>query len=165
MKPTPRTSGTPGRVPAPRVTASAWDTVSYEVRMRKNLSQTPVLLPTLTNALTESRVLHARQQCDVFLSKGREKDDIKLEHLVPDWQSAANCAQLRELINDLKQKYGSRKNDDSPCWVFNVIMAHPTLYRGHGYNYGPALQMVEPVLAKIVEEIESVAGRNFNRDF
>jgi hypothetical protein len=143
--------------------ASAWSIVSYEITMRENLH---VMSPrTIANALTESRILHARQQCDVFLSKGSDKDDIQLEHLVPGWRSAANCARLRLLIDDLTAKYGTRHIIDSPCWEFNKKMAHPTLGRGYDYNYARALNTVEPVLTEVVKEIESITGRNFERNF
>ena len=48
-----------------------WGIVGYEIAMQESLREIQVtgrLSPrALLNALTESRVLHARQQCDIFL--------------------------------------------------------------------------------------------------
>src|SRR6202034_3750696 len=103
------------------------------------------------NALTESRVLHARQLCDIFLSRG-ERDDVKLANLVAEHMQSRTLA---ELLKDLREKYGNRTKVGSPCWVFNKKMFHPTVERTDMHDYSPALKIVEPILKKIVAEIET----------
>jgi hypothetical protein len=147
----------------------AWMIVGYEVTMSENLRALrlplhPRLpLQTIGNAAVEGRVLHARQQCDVFLSRVSGPDDIMLEHLVPSWETDPNAAGLRTEVDALKGKYGTAGQRGSPCWIFNKMMAHPTLYRGKGRSYLRPLNVVEPRLARIVAHIERIAGKRFER--
>jgi hypothetical protein len=110
---------------------------AYEIDMLETLLEAPSA-GAIRNALTESVVLHARQLCEIFLSKGRQPDDIRLEHLVP---MSALSDRLLTLVEELKEKYGSSSMEESPCWVFNKMLLHPTTERLDAYNYQPALDV------------------------
>ena len=103
----------------------------------------------VSNALTESRVLHARELCDIVLSKqdlgGKDNDDILLKHLVPEdkWTD-----ELNGLVCELKTEYGHRGDEGKPCWLFNKMMFHPTTQRSNSFDYTEALAIVEPLLDK-----------------
>lgn len=139
----------------------AWEVTRYEFNMHESLLEGPPFSPhVMRNAVTESVVLHARQLCEIFLCRSSEGDNINLAHLVP---ATEQSARLKELITELERKYGSRRQQQSPCWVFNKMLMHPTDVRTDGYNYEPALNAVRPVLKDIVAEIESITGRQFER--
>jgi hypothetical protein len=132
---------------------------AYEIDMLENLADGPSDWAK-GNALTESRVLHARQLCDIFLGRG-EQDEVRLASLLANHpQSRA----LRELVGELRTKYGNRNMSGSPCWVFNKKMFHPTVERTDSHDYAPALRIVEPILKKIVAEIESLTHEPFVRN-
>ena len=119
-----------------------WLVASYEIDMHEHLSKVSVSERLIQNAITESRVLHARQLCEIFIPAGDSRnDDICLGHLVPGWdiESSVKYGRLRDLVQDLKRKYGYSRKPNSPCWVFNKKMAHATLERTDDYDYGPAL--------------------------
>jgi len=138
----------------------AWLVASYEIHMLEELLQGRHLRKVILNAITESIVLHARQLCEIFLSRSTEADNIKLVHLVPKIDQSER---LKKLINELDKSYGSRKEEGSACWVFNKMLLHPTTERLDGYNYEPALKAVVPILEKIVHEIESARSQEFDR--
>jgi hypothetical protein len=127
---------------------------SYEIDMHETLSEYPSPRAIL-NAVTESKVLHARQLCEIFLSRSTEADNVKLEHLIP---AVDQSERLKELIAQLDREYGNRKIDGSPCRVFNKMLLHPTTGRTDGYDYDSALNRVRPILKEIVAEIESRMG-------
>lgn len=132
----------------------AWRVASYEIDMHETLFEGPSHCAS-RNAHTESIVLHARQLCEIFLSRSTEADNVKLADLVPvDEQSA----RLKELIAQLDREYGNRRTVESPCWVFNKMLLHPTKERLDGYDYESALTRVRPVLKGIIAEIESRRG-------
>jgi hypothetical protein len=143
-----------------------WLVASYEIDMHEQLSRVSVSARLIQNAITESRVLHARQLCEIFIPAWDPKpDDICLGHLVPGWndEHTARFKRLRDLVEDLKRKFGRSGRRNSPCWVFNKKMAHATLERTDDYDYKPALSMIDSALRPIIAEIESVAGRTFRR--
>lgn len=142
-------------------TKDPWPVVSYEIDMLEQLEGPTRLAGAFRNALTESRVLHARQLCEIFLGRPPVRtDDIRLDHLVHDWN---NSGRLRELVDRLSEKYGHGSVPDSPCWIFNKKMAHATFERSDNYNYETALAAVCPALKEIVAEIEFVTGKKFSR--
>ena len=132
-----------------------WAVASYEVDMHETLFEEPSPRAN-QNAHTESVVLHARQLCEMFLSRSNEADNIKLAHLIPEGDQSER---LKELIDKLDKKYGNRRTPKSPCWVFNKMLLHPTTERMDRYDYDPALNLVRPVLKQIIAEIESKRGR------
>lgn len=150
---------TPHRDPA-EASRAPLTVARYAVDMLENLGSTQVSLWAISNALTESRVLHARELCDIVLSKedrkGKDNDDILLKHLVPEdkWTE-----ELNGLVSELRTKYGGRDDVGKPCWLFNKLMFHPTTKRSKSYDYTKALAVVEPLLDKIVREIERITKR------
>ncbi len=140
-----------------------WLVASYEVDMHEKLPVDPQSLDLVQNALTESRVLHARQLCEIFLDLGGDVDNVRLEHLVSDWPNRSECQHLIELRDELKRLYGRRDETDTPRWIFNKMMAHPTLERTDHYDYGKALERIAPTLRRMVDEIEAITGRTFRR--
>lgn len=137
----------------------AWRVASYEIDMHENLLAGPSLA-TVSNALTESTVLHARQLCEIFLSCSRETDNIKLAHLVPESEQSER---LQQLIHELDRAYGKVREEESARWVFNKMLLHPTTERSDSYNYERALNSVRPILKQIIAEIESIRGQRFDR--
>jgi hypothetical protein len=137
----------------------AWLVASYEIDMYENFDEGPSIRAS-QNAHTESMVLHARQLCEIFLSRSREPDNIRLADLISE---SDESDKLKELIVELDRNYGSGRTEGSPCWVFNKKLLHPTTERTDRYNYGPALNRVKPILKAIIAEIESKKGR-FARD-
>jgi hypothetical protein len=143
-----------------------WLVVSYEIDMHEQLSKAGSFARLVQNAITESRVLHTRQLCDIFIpDRSNRSDDVSLGHLIPGWEASNNakCEKLKRLVQHLKQQYGDSRMVYSPCWVFNKKMAHATLERTDNYDYGPALAAVSSTLRAIVAEIESIAGKQFRR--
>ncbi|MCW5887127.1 MAG: hypothetical protein KIT07_03280 [Anaerolineales bacterium] len=151
-------------------TKSDWDVFLYEVQMlfeTKRASkllqdsdialatfQYPTLkqiLPTLRNALTESRVLHCRVLIEILLDKGGHNDDIKLASLLKSAKINETFSQA--LVMALKQAYGDRNTDGTPCWTFNKMLAHATNHRGLSYDYSAALDRVIPALLECLKEL------------
>ena len=132
----------------------AWLVARYEIDMHEALSEGPSSL-AISNALTESVVLHARQLCEIFLSLSKKGDNIKLADLIPEGEQSQR---IKELITELRGIYGNNEKQESPCWVFNKMLLHPTTERIDRYNYEPALNQVRPVFKKIIAEIEFIKG-------
>jgi hypothetical protein len=113
----------------------------------------------LNNLITEGRVLHTRNLCDVFCGSGY-KDDIKLTDLFDDYQTATHKYQhLAELVTDLKDKYETSEQGSNVRSIFNKRLAHPTKERGTGFDYRPYLQRVWPVLHEIINELWMLRGQ------
>lgn len=147
---------------------SSWDVVAYEVRMFRatyDIVLDPVAFNTLekvfANAVEESAVLHTRILCDVLLSKSVGSDDIQLSTLFSDWGTSTRYRNVKRLIHDLRRRYGAATRHGSCCWIFNKMMAHPTIHRGRSYDYTAILQSLRPFIQKIIEEIESLRGDPF----
>lgn len=142
-----------------------WGVFDYEVQM---YFETRSIYDTLKanskdlnakiidNALVESMVLHTRILVDLLISKGRGNDDIKLESLLPRW---CESELGKQLIYDLEAAYGKNDIENSPCWVFNKKLAHPTQHRTSSHNYYPALKNVAPHELKILVEIVKINRR------
>jgi hypothetical protein len=132
----------------------AWLVTSYEIDMHETLFEGPSPR-AIENAHTESIVLHARQLCEIFLSRSNESDNIKLVDLIPEGEQSDR---LKQLIAELDEEYGHRRTKGSPCWVFNKMLLHPTTERTDRYSYGVALNRIRPILKSIIAEIESKRG-------
>ena len=52
----------------------------------------------IMNALVESALLHMRVLVDIILSRGSEKDTIRLEHLIPQWSESTDLASAVESL-------------------------------------------------------------------
>ncbi|MEW6030387.1 MAG: hypothetical protein ACOYZ8_08180 [Chloroflexota bacterium] len=139
-----------------------WQVFDYEVQMyfetRNALKQLKsdsnnLAVTTIRNALTESLVLHTRIIVDILISKGSGKDDIKLEDILPGWPRIES---VKRLVGELKLAYGRSEIENNPCWVFNKMLAHPTLWRADSYNYYPALKQIEPLVLRMLKEIQKI---------
>ncbi len=137
----------------------AWLVSSYEIDMYENLLAEPSFA-AVHNALTESKVLRARQLSEIFLAHNASADNIRLSHLVAEGDQS-EC--LRGLIQKLREVYGNRAQRQSPYWVFHKMLLHPTTERTDSYDYEPALTSVEPILKEIIAEIESIRRQRFDR--
>lgn len=149
-----------------------WAVVEYEVKMylaTHGVIFNPHLfdrLPrALKNAATECAVLHTRILCDVFLSRGKEPDDICLDRLLPGWETDSKYAATRAAVAALKAKYGGRNAAGTPCWVFNKMAAHPTTNRGDRYDYDVALNAVRSEIHQVIGELERLYNERFERNF
>jgi len=145
-----------------------WTVIAYEVRMLSATCEI-VLKPQLlaaqpkviANALEESAVLHTRILCEVFLSRGKEPDDIVLTTFFPDLKVNPRYEKLRKLTRELQQCYGKALAEGSPCWIFNKMMAHPTTRRGHTYDYTQVLRKLLPPVWLVIREVEHLRGVDF----
>jgi hypothetical protein len=154
--------------------------IGYEVWMLGETLKMPqvvqaplVIALSVQNAVTESRVLHARNLCD-FCMPRTHPTDIKPENLFDDY-SNSRYDTLRTLVEEVEGAY--RKNDacavvlpngntesHSPQWAFNKMLAHPTQDRGLGFNYQPFIDFVVPKIKLLADEIrrlEKERGRDF----
>jgi hypothetical protein len=127
-----------------------WTVLRYEWNMARLLFA--YLLPqkydalelTLQNAVVECLVLHTRILAEILLSDGKGADDIRLERLLPGFQS--------KNIERLKSAYGAGKG--SPRWQFNKLLAHATLHRSDSHDYVHATNAVWPHILKIMDEVK-----------
>lgn len=101
----------------------------------------------LKNAVVESALLHTRILVDILLSRGSDSDDIRLKDILPNFQSSK--------IAELRTIYGTRKEDDSPCWVLNKMLAHPTRLRSHEFDYTNLLNSLVPLIVALVVEVNA----------
>jgi hypothetical protein len=128
-----------------------WIVLRYEWNMARLLFA--YLLPqkydelelTLQNAVVECLVLHTRILAEILLSDGKGPDDIRLESLIPGFQSID--------IERLRSAYGS--GNGSPRWQFNKLLAHATSHRSESHNYVDATSSVWPHILKIMRDVKS----------
>jgi len=146
-----------------------WSVFLYECQMyvetREALHRAPEdhgREQVLYNALVESALLHTRILAEIILSRGTESDAIRLEQLIPAWQRADRLA---ELVATLKREYGNRRTVDSPCWILNKMLAHPTLWRGDSYNYEAVFAKLDPIITDALREIGMITSTNDIRHF
>ena len=127
-----------------------WEVIDYEVSMYfetrstyESLKSSPKdkIAKVIDNALIESMVLHTRIVVDLLISKGRGNDNIKLRDLMPEWCISEKG---KRLIDELELVYGRADIENSPCWIFNKMLAHPTKWRTGSHDYYPALKKVGP---------------------
>ncbi len=135
--------------------AGRWGVYDYEVMMYWGTSRpvriavTPGIL-IVKNALTESRVLHARNLCDILLSRknSSDNDDVRLKDLLPGFRSN-HTKQLNKAYHGTDDE----ANEERPPWIFNKMLAHPTTQRYEGWNYESALNRIAPHITKLLDEI------------
>jgi len=108
------------------------------------------------NATVESQLLHTRIMTDILISKGSEDDDITLKDSLPEWCNSENG---KTLIEKLKNTYGKRNEKDSPCWIINKMLAHPTRWRTDRFDYGKPMRQIEPLIFEILSEIGKITLR------
>ena len=133
----------------------AWVVFGYEADML--LAMCNLLVPcnqefallsgNVRNAVVESALLHTRQLVDILLSRGSGSDDINLATLVPNHQPAR--------LEELRQAYGNRNTEGSPCWTINKMLAHATTQRSSSFDYSSMLNGLAPIVADIVQDVRS----------
>lgn len=143
-----------------------WGVVAYEIGMfcSDTLAKTQPSL-ALKNAAAESRLLHLRNLCEVFLEWGREADDIKMSSLFSDWATGSRYFEVKTTIDKLRSIYGKRDVSSSPRWHINKRLAHSTTHRAAAdrYDYTPHLRDLVPTLLEVIEKIELLRGSAFER--
>jgi hypothetical protein len=139
-----------------------WSVVYYEVLMywgTRNVIHQVLRLPdeaVIRNAVVESMVLHTRILIDILLSKGTEKsDDIRLKAILPNWVAKEG----KDLLKQLSDVYGKWNIPNSPCWVINKMLAHPTKFRTSSFNYTDTLRKVDPVVYEILQALSKRTRR------
>lgn len=141
-----------------------WRILDYEVQMFLGTGHLRSLriegnneAQLIRNALVESSLLHIRILTDIFLSRGKQPDDITLEVL--GFDSNANEPTLAENIKKLAMAYGKASDRESNCWIINKRLAHPTTHRTKGYDYSNVFATLEKPLKAIIEYIYSSVKR------
>jgi len=146
-----------------------WVVFDYEVEMyfetqraaiwvNKQLEENfPRAMLTLRNAIAESLVLHTRILIDILISKKNGNDDIGLIDLLPDWCQTAEASQL---IKKLEYVYGTAREPNSPCWIFNKMLAHPTRQRSNMYDWGIIINKVSREIFEILLELRKITKRS-----
>lgn len=137
----------------------AWRILDYEVQMFLGISYLRSHLKVeggaeaqlIRNALVESSLIHIRILTDMFLNKGKQPDDIKLEQLGFDVKSIE--ATFVGKLDVLRRAYGESSDPTSNCWVINKRLAHPTTHRTKGYDYNILFASMDEPLRKIIEYI------------
>ena len=134
----------------------AWRILDYEVQMFLGIGHLRSNLKIdggheaqlIRNALVESSLLHIRILIDIFLSRGKQYDDINLEQLGYDSKSIEPI--FLEKINTLKRVYGEPSDKTSNCWTINKRLAHPTTHRTEGYDYSNLFKSLDKPLKEII---------------
>lgn len=132
---------------------SPWVVYDYEVDMFKqtlsacSIGAHKTFQHPIPNAIVESMLLHLRILVQILLSSGSDPDgdDIKTTDLLPNFKSL--------LIDELRDRYGSRRMARSPCWTLNKMLAHPTLLRSGSYSYDSILNTMLPLILPLLDEI------------
>ncbi len=106
------------------------------------------LTESVQNAVVECALLHVRQLVDILLSRGNDADDLNLAVFLPSFES--------NRLAELRQAYGSRNLIETPCWILNKKLAHPTTHRGSSHDYTNLLNQLAPLLADIVQQVRSL---------
>ena len=135
------------------MSTALWVIYDYEVSMFYQMLQFCTteecrkFPPPVQNAIVESMLLHLRILVDILLSRGssKDKDDIKLMHLLPSFTSP--------LIGQLKAAYGNSNGFGCPCWQLNKRLAHPTTIRSSAYSYDYLLRVLMPLVDPLLKEI------------
>ena len=152
------------------------EAVSYEFSMLGATLRMVAQEGALHNAISESRLLHARNLSD-FCSEPWRSNDIKPWELYDDYDTAPEYRTLRSLIKDVETAYRSETCElvspdgtrvfKSPQWAFNKKLAHLTHDRGiefanqpdSGFDYQPFMDLVVPKLMLLAAEIRRLQKR------
>jgi len=155
------------------------EVIKYEVWMlgetfKMGAIQAPLsMAPSVVNAISESRLLHARNLCD-FCSPPWRSNDLKPSDLFDNYDKAAKYTKLQGLVDGVTKAYTTdscpvvmpdgSKELHSPKWAFDKKLAHPTRERGISFDYSPFMNLVVPKLRLVVDVIgslEKADGRDF----
>jgi len=129
---------------------AGWIVYDYEIGMLKHtLNLASKGLDTfqhpIPNAIVESMLLHLRILIDILLSRCNDSDDIRLQDLLPSFDSP--------LLGQLRTKYGNSKAVGTPCWTLNKMLAHPTTLRSASHRYDPLVHSLVPIVFSLADEI------------
>jgi hypothetical protein len=103
----------------------------------------------LRNAVVESRVLHARNLCNLFCGFG-EQGDIWLSDILDPVKPP-----FPTLIKALKTVYDARGRKINPRQSFNKLVAHMTRDReksAHTYSYNAEFNAIDESLDRLIDE-------------
>jgi|SRR5579863_2095134 len=132
---------------------NGWDVYDYEVSMylstlglctRGEHNSHPHPIP---NAIVESLLLHTRILVDIFLSRDPEPDAVRLNELLPGFDSPE--------LGALRKVYGSAKDSGSPCWTINKRLAHSTTVRGGSFDYTVLVNALGELLNPIIKSVQN----------
>jgi hypothetical protein len=146
-------------IPDPAI-KEKWDIVAYEAKMFFELCvvlSDPATTPkneVVKNAVVESVCLHTRILIDFLISKKStpkkgddiQRDDIRLDDLLPGFTPPS--------LDKLLAAYGGARTEQSPCWILNKMIAHPTTKRGTRYDYTRVIGQLYPLIEKVWQEIK-----------
>jgi hypothetical protein len=141
-----------------------WMVIEYEVQMfRSDTLKKEQSSLALQNAAVESRLLHTRNLCEIFIELAKEEDDIVLSAMFDDWSTNSRYDQLKHFVSEIAAIYGKAKDEGSPRWAINKRLAHSTTHRaaGRGYDYAPHLKELEPKLLEIINQVEALRHMPF----
>jgi hypothetical protein len=85
---------------------------------------------------------------EVFLSQG-EKDDIKIDHLLPEWRKE-NILVFKELERAYEEPLAA---GESPKVYINKLLAHATFKRGDRFNWSPVVVRMSPPLIDVLKTL------------
>lgn len=138
-----------------------WEIFTYEIDMFAKLSDylSPdteysasftAFRPVIKNAVIESCVLHTRNVCDILLSTGRDREDIRLDDLLPGFHTKA--------LEDLGMVYGFRDMPGHAAHLLHYQALQPWQGRERESNYGPTLALMKPIIDAVLYAIRDRAG-------
>lgn len=107
-------------------------------------------------ALMESALLHTRILADILLQRGQSAEDIRLEHLLPEWRSSRD---LVAALAAFKAVWGTRGQAHSPCWTLSKTLAHPTRHRPGAFDHRKFFDRVDPAISAVVKLIAALGKR------
>ncbi len=111
---------------------------------------------TVINALTESALLHARTLCAIFLSEGREAE-IKLETLLAQFSPTEEQRRaIYEAIHQLEDAYGEESDHNSPRFIINSMVMHPTVHRGDYGVYDGVVNKLVPLISQVMSALQAM---------
>ena len=79
------------------------------------------------------------------------RDDIRLLDILPGFASPE--------LDQLRQIYGNRRLENSPCWTINKMFAHATGKRADKYDYSSLLNTLAPKIVSVVRQINEHRAR------
>lgn len=115
----------------------------------------PEMLTLTMNAMIESKLIHIRVLAEIILETGSGDDDIKLRHLIGNWQSHQ---ELVAAVDELCRAYGRAHTPNSPRWILNKMLAHFTGFRLSSYGYKEFFERIDPPLKQCLSLIAEIKG-------